>query len=435
MLVKALPFVVFVIGLVVLLSGQHRTRTLTRQITVLEKRVTGAEKTLLATSPDDDHGALASKTGREMSAPATAAGSLVRSLEDIDLAALAEAVENSGGGRVPDLKQLVRMQTALLDADPEEIIALAERVAELDASERAKTGIIQQLVQSLSGKAPREGLVLAMESPYLDLEKQTWTFSHGFAGWIEEDPPGALAWFDEHIAAGAFDTRTLDGKSKARTQFEASALSELIGSNPSAARARLEALPASHRADILRQGQFLTLTEGSEADFAHLVRQLVPADEQAAVFTAQAGGLARRDGYDGVTGFIHKIGATAEERQNIASHAANSTFQQMGWQGRTPAPGELDALRAFVAAQAPAAADTITGEAIAHLASKQENFETAIGLVRDLHAASPSDDLLVGFLEEKHLVRDPEAAIELAGRIENPERRQAIIEKYNPSSP
>ncbi len=72
------------------------------------------------------------------------------------------------------------------------------------------------------------------------------------------------------------------------------------------------------------------------------------------------------------------------------------------------------------------------GESLAHYGHDSENnANAALEQVRELHAANPSDDILVGFLQHPNATLDKDTARELAGQIRDQERRNEILERLN----
>ncbi|NNC88014.1 MAG: hypothetical protein HKN82_06080, partial [Akkermansiaceae bacterium] len=357
------------------------------------------------------------------------------SIDEIDLEALAAAMNAQQQGGMPDFKQMVRLQRFLLEADADAVAALMARAADLDLGDAARKSLLAQLVQALAQKDPRRALDLAFSSPHLDVADRTWAYTSGFTGWMKKDPATALAWFDEKIAAGGFTSKSIDGRSLARIRFEAAALGHLLGSDPARARERLEALPEEHRREILQQGHLLKVNRETEAAFAALVRETLPADLQARAYASHAHALVRRDGFQGVGEFLETIEATPAERQAIAAQAANNKLMESGRKRQLPGAADLAELRAFAEGQAPAATEVITGEALAHFAYSSGMFEETAGLIRDLHAGNPNDDILVGFLQQSRFMSDRGAARDLAALITDPARRAAVLEKLEPPAP
>lgn len=67
---------------------------------------------------------------------------------------------------------------------------------------------------------------------------------------LEHDPVAANVWFDQQLAAGTLDGRSLDGKDPIRLQMQAVSLYSLIASDPAAATRRMSDIPPDQREDF-----------------------------------------------------------------------------------------------------------------------------------------------------------------------------------------
>ncbi|MCF7733387.1 MAG: hypothetical protein K9N23_16980 [Akkermansiaceae bacterium] len=65
-----------------------------------------------------------------------------------------------------------------------------------------------------------------------------WHLPNALREWAKQDPAKAGAWLDQQIAAGKFASKTLDGSSQFRTQFESVMSGVLFPSDPDAAGRR-----------------------------------------------------------------------------------------------------------------------------------------------------------------------------------------------------
>ena len=138
---------------------------------------------------------------------------------------------------------------------------------------------------------------------------------------------------DKQIAAGKFESRSLDGRSEMRTMFEAGVLENLISSDLEAAGRRLLALPEDQRREVLEQLSFSELGPDARRDYATLVRQLVPSDERPGSFANIATQLVEDGGYQKVSAFLDAVEATAEERAVSARQAAATQLELLGEEG------------------------------------------------------------------------------------------------------
>ena len=255
-----------------------------------------------------------------------------------------------------------------------------------------------------------------------------WQLSTALRDWAKKDLAGATAWFDRQIAAGKFDSKSLDGRSEERTRFEASLLQSLLSSDPSAASQRLANIPEDQRREVLEQIAFPELGPLDQKNYAELVRQLVPGDERAGSFAHIASELVDESGYGKVSNFLDAVQATPTERAAAASQTAESRMQSLGLTG-TLTRADVDTLREWLTRQAPGQVDTITGKALAEAAQNQGKFKFAEAsqLVIQYQQSTGNDDALVAFLQSYSARSNLEEAIHMADLISDAKRRAAIL--------
>ena len=246
--------------------------------------------------------------------------------------------------------------------------------------------------------------------------------------WVmKKDPAKAAAWFDQQIAAGKFDSKSLDGESRPRQRFEGALINVLLASDPDAAGRRLGAIPEDQRGEVLSQYQFQSLKEESQLAFAKLVRSQVPADEQADTFAQQASYLVSRDGYSKVSEYLDRIEATPAERTKCAEEAAESKLSNHN--GKKVTRENLDEMREWVTTQAPEALGSITGKALGNAmqGSRKMEFSEAADLAVQYNQTSDNDEVLASFLESWSARENKEQARALAEKITDEKRREEIL--------
>jgi hypothetical protein len=351
-----------------------------------------------------------------------------KNLETIDWKELAEAMAKAEGG-IPDMRAMMKMQTKLMALEGAELIAALDEIAALDLGKQARQSLEGMLIGLLAQKDPK--LVLERFLNHLNQPNgmMNWQLGHAFQQWAGKDGAAAVAWLDAQIAAGKFESKSLDGKSQARLQFEAAAVMALMANDPDAAGRRIAALPEDQRRELFQQGMMLNLKPGSEKAVAAMVRQHVPETERGHAFSSITTMMVHQGGLEKVGGFLDEIDATPAERKQVAQHAAIQKLQQLTQQGKLDRAA-LDEMRQWVGGQSPDEVDRITGEALANLWGSKNPWEDSAGLVEQLHAENPSDDLLVSFLEGHQAMQSPEAAIELAGKISDESKRAQLIQRF-----
>lgn len=337
---------------------------------------------------------------------------------------------NDGG--VGDMRAMMRLQAQLHDMTAEELLEAIDEVARLEVADEVKARIEQMIIGPLLEKEPELGLTRFIDRIFDERYGAAWQLSHGLSQWAIKEPGKASAWFDQQIAAGRFESKSLDGKSQARIQFEGSMISVLLASDPDAAARRLEAMPEDQRQEVLQNHSFQSLKEKDHVAFAALVRSHLPKDEQPAAISQQASRLVSLGGYEQVTAFLDRIDATTDERTKTVENAAESKIQTLGYKGGVTRE-EIESMRAWVSAQAPGSTETVTGRALASSMQSPQGmkFPEAAALVRGYSEASGSDEGIASFLEHHGaLATDQrEAARELAASISDGKRRERILKR------
>lgn len=396
-----------------------------RSISALESESVVLQKHIAAARTS---GPGADSTAAKPAPPAKAA----KDKEPLDwkkVAAQFEEMQRSGG--MGDMRTMLKFQQRVQSMSKEEIIAALDEIAALGLPEPSRAKLEQMLVGPLAQKDPE--LVLARFVDRLGDKDGSmgWQLSNALREWAKKDPAKAGAWFDQQIAAGKFDSKALDGKSRSRNQFENAMIHVLLDSDPTAAASRLGAMPEDQRRDVLSQHSFSQLKEESQAAFAKLVRDQLPAKDQASTLANEASVIVGNDGdYSKVTEYMDRIGATPAERAKCVEEAAESKIQSLSYKKKIAAE-DIDAMRTWAATQAPDQLDTLTGKALATATqgNGKTKFEEAAALALHYHEASDNDEVLSSFLDGWAARRNKDQARVLAEKISDPKRRGEILEK------
>jgi hypothetical protein len=246
-----------------------------------------------------------------------------------------------------------------------------------------------------------------------------------FGRWAGKEPAGATAWFDEMNAAGKFDSKRLDGRNPVFLACAGQVIALLIGSDPEASLARLEALPESQRLEALNKG-FSTLKPGTEEAFARLVREGLPEDQRINGFREISDTLASSQGLAKAGEFFDAIEATPAEREALAGTVASRGLGELLRRN-----GSADELYDWLACQAPQAADRKAGQALAANVTSA-GFPRMAAMAAELHERTGSDELLAAFLVPSVTSADPAAAIDLSTRIKDDALREKIQAQIEP---
>jgi hypothetical protein len=264
---------------------------------VLQKAITSRQSNA-ATDPQSADPATAAKAPKDQ--------------EPIDWKKVAgQFAEMRSRGGMTDMQSMMKLQRRLQAMSKDEIGAAFETPAE------AREMLEQMLISQLAEKDPEFTLKKFVDRLQERDGSMSWSLANAMQAWARKDPARAIAWFDQQIAAGKFDSKALDGKSQPRLNFEGSLINLLLDSDPSAAGSRLAALPQDQRHEALQSGFNHPLTAENEAAFAKLVRDHIPAEEQARTLAEKTSSLVRGDqSYKRVTEFLDRIQAPPPNAPN-----------------------------------------------------------------------------------------------------------------------
>jgi hypothetical protein len=114
----------------------------------------------------------------------------------------------------------------------EELIAGLDAVAALGLSPNARSMFEQDLIGPLIEKDPQYVLARFIDTLQDEASGIKWHLSNALRDWAKQDPSKAGAWLDQQIAAGKFESKTLDGISPFRMQFEEALVGILVSPQP-----------------------------------------------------------------------------------------------------------------------------------------------------------------------------------------------------------
>ncbi|MEO7098418.1 MAG: hypothetical protein ABI162_03585 [Luteolibacter sp.] len=340
----------------------------------------------------------------------------------------AQMLEMRNGEGMGDMRSLIRLQQRMQALTKEELVSALNEIATLDLTAESRQMLEQMLIGPLIEKDPQ--LALARFSDRLQEQNGAigWQLSRALSKWAEKDPAKATAWFDEQIEAGKFDSKSLDGKSQSRLQFESALIRTLLSTDAEGAARRLGGIPEEQRADALRQYSVNQIKEEDQKAFAKLVRDQVPEKDRSGVIAQAASSLVSK-GYPEVTAYLDHIEATPAERTATVEQAASSKIQQLAYQKHV-AREDFDTMREWVNAQSPGTADATTGKVLASAlgmgGDSRFKFEDAAALAVQYQEASGNDDVMVNFLDGWR-TEDKEESIKLAAKIADPTRREQVL--------
>jgi hypothetical protein len=359
-----------------------------------------------------------------------APGKSTKSQEAIDWKKVAASfAEMRSGNGMQDMRASIRLQNRLQNFTKEQLVSALDEIAALDLADADRDQLEQMLIRPLLEKDPEFTLNRFIDRVQGEHSSVGWQLSHGLQKWVEKDAGAAIAWFDAHIAAGKFDSKSLDGKSQSRIQFEGSVISSLLASDAPAAWDRLGALPEDQRAEALSRFQFTSVKEEDQLAFADLVRDKIPAHEQGSVLARQATQIVATADYDKVSDYFSRIKATPEERAACAEEAAE--VKMRNYSQKKPTREDFETMRAWLSSEAPEAKDRITGEILGNAmqGGKKMEFSEASELAIHYHESSGNDEVLGAFLESWPARNHKTEARALAEKISDEKLRKEILKR------
>lgn len=329
-----------------------------------------------------------------------------------------------------DMRTAIRLHQRLHAMSATEILAALDEVVALDISAASRELLEQTLFGPLLEKDPEAALTRFADRLHDSAGMMRWQLSSALANWGKKEPVKAGAWMDQQIAAGNFESKSLDGRNSLRTQFEGTLIASLISSGPQAAGARLAALPEDQRMEVMRHHTMGNLKEEDQKVFAEIVRAQLAEDAVVQTISQAAARAVSRGGYPEVTAYLDRIEATPAERKSTAEQAANSQIHQLSRQ-KVISREDLDSMRAWVETQAPGSADATTGKVLGQAVRRDGKFDfpQAAALALEYHESSGNDEVLSYFLDGQAARQNQAEARVLTEQISDEKRREEILKK------
>lgn len=333
------------------------------------------------------------------------------------------------GGGMGDMRKMMAFQSELQKMDKHELLAALDEIKALELGEDERMMLEAMLIGPLALKDPE--LLLNRFSDHLQDEHSAinWQLASALGEWAKKDQTAAIAWFDQAIADGTFDSKSLDGKSRMRTHFEANLISELVTTDPAAAQKRISALPADQRKDALSGYGFQVRNPKDQSAHADLVRANLSAEETYEVFGQQASMMAMMGGFERVDAYLDGIEAKGEERIKTAEKAAMSKITSSIHRSKVTEES-FESMRAWLGTHAPESVERVTGQSLSEITMRGGNikFSQAAEMVMKYHAQGGGDELLLGFLDGIHYTTEKAEARKIAEKISDPQMREQALE-------
>ncbi len=393
-------------------SRKHASATLESEVTVLRELIrhakTGAE----------------TGAGRE-GADGKAARTGQRAIRWKEMAASL----GTGSGDGPDeIRMMIRMQRLLLDLTAEGLCVELEKLAAADMSARAGRQFEDMIFEALVEKDPK--LALEHGGGRLMEEGKSRQMASALRKWAELDPVAAAAWMDKQLAAGVFESKSLDGRNPIYPQFESGLVGALLKNDLQAAIKRMAAIPEEQRAAVFSSGMFKQVDQAGEGDFVSLVRQSAGDSHVSGVLSGYAANLVHGQDFERVDHFIAASRATPDEKAAMVSEVMRRSAT-IG--GNSPlAPEVIDQIRSWATTQTPDLVDKQTGAMLANSLWVVGGDIKKVGAIAlKYNAESGNDDTLVAFLTngavKSRAENQKEFILELAGKIKDPAKREEVM--------
>lgn len=351
--------------------------------------------------------------------------------DEIDWKEVAESFEEMRkGSGIQNMRKMMSFQRRLLKMEKEELLAALDQIQLLDLDDDGRIMLESMLMGPLVLKDPE--LVLNRFSDRIEDDQtgMSWQLANALGQWAGKDQAAAIAWFDKEIAAGSFDSKSLDGKSRVRLNFERALIAKVLSTDQALAEDRIAALPADQRKEALEGSGYQGLKEEDHVAYAKLVRAQLPEDERYEVLGEQASRIAMTGSLEKVDGFLDRIGAAGEERIKAAEKAAIGSV--IGKAHQTKITEEkINDMRDWLGTQSPGSVDRVTGETLGQIAnySGATEFSDAAAIVLSYHERDGNDDVLTGFLEKSYYGGEKEENRRIAEQISDPKKREEALEK------
>ncbi len=335
-------------------------------------------------------------------------------------------------GVLGDPRIMMRFHRRLKAMTREEILSSLDEIAKLDLPANSRSMLEQTLVGQLVQLDPELALTKFIDCLQDERSGIKHQLPAAFQKWAKKDPQKAAAWFDQQIASGKFDSKSLDGRNSFRLLFEGVMIGSLLSSDPAAAALRLAALPEGQREEVINNNSVNSFKQDNPAAFAKLVREQLSAKDQTRIIAQQASQMVWNGGYAKVTEYLNLIGATPAERSASVDQAAISRIQSLP-ENQKVTREDIDALRDWVGSQSVDSLDRVTGKYLGEAVrgNTRLDFTEAAGLAVQYSQASGNDDSLGAFLESWPVYNNhKQEARVLAEQIAGEQLRAQILKRF-----
>ncbi len=421
---KATHFIPPVIALVIASSWAGYERQSLARVTIANEAL---EKAIsVAKEGSGEEGAAGLPTGKDGKVAAKAKEKIVwKKMAE-------ELLEMQRGGGMGDMRKMIRLQQQLQEMSREEWVAALDEIDALGLSVDEAAALERMLLEPLIEKDPELALTRNLATLKGEQDGNSWQLSEALRKWAVKDQDAATAWFDSQIAAGTFDSKSLDGNNRVRMQFEGRLIATMLATDADAASSRLAGLPTDQRAAAAEQiFQGSQLKQKEHAAYAKMIREQIPVEKQASLLSRPVFRMVNQEeGLSKVADYLSRIDANPAERAVSVEEAATTKIRSGEEKPVTRA--DIDGIRKWAGEQAPEAAEAVTGKTLAAAAGDKDrmSYAAAADMAVEYRGASGSDEVLIGFLEREPPDGNKSKALELAGKIQDPKIRERFEQRF-----
>lgn len=214
-----------------------------------------------------------------------------------------------------DIRQMMALKRRLLAMEPLELVAALDEIAALDVDVEMRRELEDLILDPLAKKDPETALKRFRDRLGEQQGVVSWQLSGAFTRWAGKDLAAATAWYDGELAAGTFDSKSLDGKNPLRDRFESNLIAKMLEADLTGAKAWLSAKSPDARVEILGGAGFQNLQEKDQAAHAELVRSQLGDTARLDLIGKHVANLAQGSSAAEAAAYLERIDARPDERQ------------------------------------------------------------------------------------------------------------------------
>lgn len=347
----------------------------------------------------------------------------------------AKAFRQGGNMDFASMEVSLRLAREWHEATAQGLVKEMDEVRNSELPEADKRRLLDRMLDALADKDPALAMGI-IERDFAGLGpkelRQRLSDSSGTFGKLaRRDPLAAAAWLDRQITAGNLDSTRLDGSSSNRQTLEAELFKTLIKDSPRMAVERVGVMEKEDRAGLLTSWRMRDLPDDAQPAFLALVRENLSAGQAAGVLRGSLDAPLAKGGLKGASEWIDRMNLSSQERSEIAGHAVDGALTKATESGKVPAAAQLAEMRAWLVGQKPEKADETMGKILALNASRNGGMDQGIDSINRLLESGPSDELIMGFLNQSATNLNTQQAENLIRRLSSPEVRQQATTVVN----